>query len=72
MNKKSFTVFFGKDYWGSIWKKIKDFEAEISRKNKNISGWILENVKKFEAAWNIMIVIKTNGVYFPKSPLLQC
>ena len=63
MNKKSFTVFLVRIIEAQFEKKIKDFEAEISRKNKNISGWILENVKKFEAAWNIMIVIKTNGVY---------
>ena len=63
MNKKSFTVFLVRIIEAQFGKKIKDFEAEISRKNKNISGWILENVKKFEAAWNIMIVIKTNGVY---------
>ena len=62
MNKKSFTVFLVRIIEAQFEKKNKDFEAEISRKNKNISGWILENVKKFEAAWNIMIVIKTNGV----------
>ena len=38
MNKKSFTGFLVRIIEAQFEKKIKDFEAEISRKNKNILG----------------------------------
>ena len=40
MNKKPFTGFLVRIIEAQFEKKFKDFEAEISRKNKNILGSI--------------------------------